>query len=76
MSAETELVLRESLALDLRRRSLQMVLRACEDQHFAFLSGLVSAHTPVLSVAAMRLQREVVLNLFLQIGKAIRVQAL
>lgn len=32
MSADTELVLRESLdALDLRRRSLQMVLRACDD---------------------------------------------
>lgn len=36
ISAETELVLRESLeVLDLRRRSLQMVLRACEGQSHA-----------------------------------------
>lgn len=76
MSADTELVLRESLALDLRRRSLQMVLRAWSSQRFAIITGTLPTYTPVVPVAAIRLQCEVVLNLLLEIRQVRRIQAL
>jgi hypothetical protein len=75
MSAATDEVLRSAEAFDLRRRSLQMVLRACSRQ-LGSRNQFTATYTPVLAIAAIGLEGEIALDLFLQIRQVCRIETL